>query len=234
MQNGLVKLLEAIIPAVPDIPWIRLMYTFPGYVKDPLIELMASERKILPYLDMPLQHADPNVLQTMRRPQDIIGVHDTLSRVRALMPEVALRTTFIIGYPGEDDKAFQNLINFVQAVRFDHIGVFPYSFEPGTPAETLGNPIPEHIKTERIEHLMKVQSEISLEKNQTFIGKTLDILIEGIDQENQISVGRSYRDAPEIDGLVIIEGIAPIGELVPVHITSAITHDLVGELVSSD
>ena len=231
IEHGLIKLLEAIIPAVPDIPWIRLMYTFPGYVTDPLIEFMAAEGQILPYLDMPLQHADPHVLMAMRRPKDVSAVHVTLSRVRNLMPEVALRTTFIIGYPGEDDKAFQNLIDFVQTIRFDHIGVFPYSFEPGTPAETLGNPIPEEVKTERIEHLMKIQSEISLEKNQEFIGKTLDVLIEGINHENHISIGRSYRDAPEIDGLVIIKGIAPIGELVPVYITSAITHDLVGELL---
>jgi ribosomal protein S12 methylthiotransferase len=111
------------------------------------------------------------------------------------------------------------------------MGVFPYSFEPGSPAEPLGDPIPEHVKIERLEHLMQIQGEISLERNQRFIGKILDVLIEGVDEENQISIGRSYRDAPEIDGLVVIEGLAPIGEIVPVKINSAITHDLVGELV---
>jgi ribosomal protein S12 methylthiotransferase len=126
------------------------------------------------------------------------------------------------------------LIKFIQEVRFDHVGVFPYSFEPGTPAEPLGNPIPEHVKVERLEYLMQVQGEISLERNQRFIGKTLDVLVEGVDEENQISIGRSYRDAPEIDGLVIVEGLATIGELVQVKINSAITHDLVGELITKE
>jgi len=231
MQDGITTLLENILKAVPDIPWIRLMYTFPGYVTEPLIQLMHDEPQILPYLDMPLQHADPDILRSMRRPSDVMGVRKTLSKIRSMMPDITLRTTFIVGYPGEDDKAFQNLVNFVQEVRFDHMGVFPYSFEPGSPAERLGDPIPEHVKIERLEHLMQIQGEISLERNQRFIGKILDVLIEGVDEENQISIGRSYRDAPEIDGLVVIEGLAPIGEIVPVKINSAITHDLVGELV---
>jgi ribosomal protein S12 methylthiotransferase len=151
-----------------------------------------------------------------------------------MMPDITLRTTFIVGYPGEDDKAFQNLVNFIEEVRFDHMGVFPYSFETGSPAEPLGDPIPEHVKIERLEHLMQIQGEISLERNQRFIGKTMDVLVEGVDEENQISIGRSYRDAPEIDGLVVVEGLAPIGEIVPVKINSAITHDLVGELVGQN
>jgi len=234
LRDGITTLLENILKAVPDIPWIRLMYTFPGYVTEPLIQLMHDESQILPYLDMPLQHADPEILRSMRRPSDISGVRKTLSYIRSIMPDITLRTTFIVGYPGEDEKAFQNLVNFVQEVRFDHMGVFPYSFETGSPAESLGDPIPEHVKIERIEHLMQIQGEISLERNQRFIGKTLDVLIEGVDEENQISIGRSYRDAPEIDGLVIIEGLAPIGEIVLVKINSAITHDLVGELAGKN
>jgi ribosomal protein S12 methylthiotransferase len=234
MDDGLTTLLGNIIKTVPDIPWIRLMYTFPGYVTEPLMQLMKSEPQILPYLDMPLQHADPGILRSMRRPRDITGVRKTLSQIRSVMPEVALRTTFIVGYPGEGDAAFQNLIEFIQEVRFDHVGVFPYSLEPGTPAEPLGDPIPEHVKVERLEYLMQVQGEISLERNQRFIGKTLDVLVEGVDEENQISIGRSYHDAPEIDGLVIVEGLAPIGELVQVKINSAITHDLVGELITKE
>lgn len=210
------------------------MYTFPGYVSEPLIQLMHNEPQILPYLDMPLQHADPDILRSMRRPRDVMGVRKTLSHIRSIMPEVALRTTFIVGYPGEDDAAFQNLINFIQEVRFDHVGAFPYSFEPGSPAEPLGDPIPEHVKVERLEYLMQVQGEISLEHNQKFIGRRLDVLVEGVDEDNEISIGRSYRDAPEIDGLVIIEGQAPIGEIVQVKINSAITHDLVGELVTKE
>lgn len=234
MKDGLSELLEKLIKQVPDIPWIRLMYTFPGYVNEPLINLMVSEPQILPYLDMPLQHADPGVLRAMRRPSNINAVIDSLTHIRTLIPEVALRTTFIIGYPGEDEIAFQNLIDFVRLIQFDHVGAFDYSFEPGAPSEPLGDPIPEHVKQERLEHLMQVQGEISLSRNQRFIDKTLDIIVEGVDEENQISIGRSYRDAPEIDGLVIIKGIAPVGELVSVQINSAITHDLVGKMVSTN
>jgi len=231
LQDGLTKLLKAILTAAPEIPWIRLMYTFPGFITDSLIQLMATEPQILPYLDIPLQHADPDVLRSMRRPTDVSGVRDTLSQIRSIIPQVSLRSTFIVGYPGEDEKAFQNLVNFIEAVQFDHVGIFPYSYEPGAPAEPLGDPIPEHIKTERVEHLMQIQADISLKRNQAFIGKNIDVLIEGVDEKNQISIGRSYRDAPEVDGLVIIEGIAPIGEIVQTRINSAITHDLVGRLI---
>jgi ribosomal protein S12 methylthiotransferase len=231
MQDGLVRLLEALLKTVLHIPWIRVMYAFPGYVTENLIQLMKSEPQILPYLDIPLQHADPAILRAMRRPSDVEMVYENLAHIRSVVEDIALRTTMIVGYPGEDDTSFQKLINFVRTVQFDHLGTFPYSFEPGSPAEPLGDPIPEHIKTERVEKLMQVQSEISLARNQTFIGKVLDVLIEGVDDENKISIGRSYRDAPEIDGLVLIEGSAPIGELVQVRVNSAITHDLVGKLV---
>jgi len=233
LQDGLTPLLEKIVRAVPDVPWIRLMYTFPGYVTEPLIQLMASEPQILPYLDMPLQHANKDILRSMHRPSDMHSVRKTLSHIRSVIEDVALRTTLIVGYPGEDEKAFQDLINFIQAVRFDHLGAFTYSYEPGTPAEPLGDPIPEHVKIERLEHLMQIQAEISLERNQQFVGKELNVLVEGADLDNNISIGRSYRDAPEIDGLVVIEGISAVGEMVQVKINSAITHDLVGELVQS-
>jgi ribosomal protein S12 methylthiotransferase len=231
MKDGLTTLLETLCKAIPGVPWIRLMYTFPGYVTESLIQLMASEPQILPYLDIPLQHADPHILRSMHRPSNILGVRKTLSHIRSVMEDVALRTTLIVGYPGEDEKSFQRLVNFIETVRFDHLGAFAYSYEPGTPAEPLGDPVPAHVKTTRLEHLMKVQAEISLERNQRFIGKTMEVLVEGVDEENQISIGRSYRDAPEIDGLVVIEGIAPIGELVQVRVNSAITHDLIGELI---
>ena len=233
MRDGLTVLLEALLKSVPDIPWIRLMYTFPGYVSETLIQLMKSEPQILPYLDMPLQHADPSILRSMRRPSDILAVRETLAHIRSRIEDITLRTTLIVGYPGEDQQSFQKLLDFVQTVRFDHLGTFPYSYEVGTPAEPLGDPVPEHIKTERVERIMQTQAEISLERNQRFIGRVLDVLVEGVDDENEISIGRSYRDAPEIDGLVLIEGLAPVGELVPVRINSAITHDLVGTLVES-
>jgi ribosomal protein S12 methylthiotransferase len=208
------------------------MYAFPGYISENLIQLIESEPQVLPYLDLPLQHADPKILKSMHRPSNVMNVRRTLSTMRSKINNIALRTTFIVGYPGEDAKSFQELINFMQYVRFDHVGAFPYSFEPGTPADHLGDPIPESVKMARLESLLEVQSEISLERNKRLIGKTLDVLIEGVDHENNISIGRSYRDAPEVDGLVVIEGNAPIGEIMKVKINSAITHDLVGELVS--
>jgi ribosomal protein S12 methylthiotransferase len=210
------------------------MYAFPGYVTTPLIDLMATEKQILPYLDLPLQHAEPKILRAMRRPTDIHKTRHLLSQIRSEVDNVALRTTFIVGYPGEDEAAFQNLVEFIQNVQFDHVGIFPYSFEPGSPAEPLGNPVPEHVKVQRLEYLMQIQAGISLERNQRFIGQVLDVLIEGVDEENRISIGRSYRDAPEIDGLVIVEGLAPVGEIVSVQVNSAITHDLVGEIVTRD
>ena len=231
LKEGLTGLLETLVKAVPDIPWIRLMYTFPGYITEPLMQLMASEKQILPYIDIPLQHADPRVLQAMRRPKDIHQVRQTLSRLREVVDDVTLRTTFIVGYPNEDETAFQNLLDFIRDVQFDHLGAFAYSFEPGAPAEPMGDPVPEDVKVARLETLMQVQGEISLAHNQSFIGQTMDVLIEGVDEENRISIGRSYRDAPEIDGLVVVEGLAPVGEIVKVSINSAMTHDLVGKLI---
>jgi len=230
MHDGLASLLETLIKAVPNIPWIRLMYAFPGYISDNLIDLMATEPQILPYLDLPLQHADPKILRSMKRPSDMSAVQNMLLRMRESIPNLTLRTTLIVGYSGEDEQSFQKLVDFIKAVEFDHLGTFSYSFEPGSPAEPLGDPIPQWIKEKRQERIMEIQSEISLKRNQHFIGKTLDILVEGVDQENFISIGRSFRDAPEIDGLVFVEGLAPIGELVPVKIKDAMTHDLIGEL----
>jgi len=232
MKDGLTSLLEKLVKVVPNVPWIRLMYTFPGYVTRPLIDLMASEPQLVPYLDMPLQHADPRILKAMHRPSQMDLVRDTLFAIRERMPEAALRTTFIVGYPGEDDLAFENLVRFTREIQFDHMGAFTYSFEKGAPAEPLGDPITDDQKIERLETLMQVQADISLSRNQQFIGKVLDVLVEGIDEENRIAIGRSYRDAPEVDGLVIIEDLAPLGEMVQVQVNSALTHDLVGNLVS--
>lgn len=221
-------LLRELTLAIPKVPWLRLLYTFPGYVSNDLIDLMSDHDQILPYLDMPLQHADKNVLQSMQRPSNIKWVKDTIEKMRKKMPDLSLRTTFIVGYPSEDDKAFQNLMDFVEEIRFDHIGAFTYSFEKGTPAETLGDPIPLKVKEERISALMTAQAQISTEINQSYIGKRMDVLIEGQDKEQHILIGRSKRDAPEIDGLMIVEGKGEIGDLLPVRINGALTHDLIG------
>lgn len=224
IKDGLATLLESMLPKIPQIPWIRVLYAYPGYVTDHLIDVMAKNQQMLHYFDIPLQHAHPDLLKSMKRPSDMDWVHKTLLKMRTAMPDLALRTTFIVGYPGETEEKFQTLLDFMEEVKFDHVGAFTFSFEPGTSSEPLGDPIPEEVKQERLERLMKLQEKISLGLNQRWIGKQLDVLIEG--QGDGISVGRSYRDAPEIDGLVIIEGELEEGEIVPVQITGAMTHDL--------
>ncbi|NMC79864.1 MAG: 30S ribosomal protein S12 methylthiotransferase RimO, partial [Chloroflexi bacterium] len=219
LKEGLSGLLSELVQRVPEIPWIRILYAYPGYVTERLMQVMAKHPQILPYLDMPLQHAHPDVLHRMRRPANMDWVYGTLAKMRQAMPDLALRTTFIVGYPGESEAEFQTLLDFVAEVKFDHVGVFPFSFEPGTTSEPLGDPIPAEVKQARIERLMRLQEEVSKARLQTLIGKTLPVLIEGCN--DGIAVGRSYRDAPEIDGLVFAEGEAPIGEIVPVQITGA-------------
>ncbi len=228
IKDGLASLLEQITRAAPRIPWIRLMYAYPGFVSDRLIEVMASNSQILPYLDIPLQHAHPETLRRMRRPANMDWVYQTIEKMRKAMPSLALRTTFIVGYPGETEVEFQTLCDFIQEIRFDHLGVFNFSFEPGTASEPLGDPIPEDVKEARRETLMRLQENISLSKNQTFVGKTLDVFVEGC--QDGISVGRSYRDAPEIDGMVFIENEIEPGQIVPVQIGGALVHDLTGRL----
>jgi ribosomal protein S12 methylthiotransferase len=229
MKDGLAQLLEQLLVAAPGIDWFRILYAYPGYVTDRLIQVMADNPRILPYLDMPLQHADPMVLRHMRRPANMDWVYRTLEKMRAAMPKLALRTTFIVGYPGEGEIEFQRLLDFIQDIRFDRVGAFEFSFEPGTTSEPLGDPVASEVKNERIERLMTLQQGISLSKNQALIGHTLDVLIEGYN--DGISVGRSYRDAPEIDGMVFVEGKAPVGQIVPVRITGAMAYDLTGILL---
>jgi ribosomal protein S12 methylthiotransferase len=241
IKNGLAKLLEKLAFEAPQIDWMRIMYAYPGYVTDRLIEVMASHPQIVPYLDMPLQHAHPMTLRRMRRPANMDWVHRTLEKMRAAIPGLALRTTFIVGYPGETEKEFQTLLDFVEEIRFDRVGAFQFSFEPGTTSESLGDPIPPQVKQERWERLMALQQGISLEKNQSLVGKKLDVLIEGqgrLEEDGDrgrmpgapISLGRTYRDAPEIDGMVIVEGEHQLGERLPVRITGAMAYDLHGRV----
>lgn len=232
IKDGLAVLLEQLTDSVPDMDWIRIMYAYPGYVTDRLIEVMATRKQVLPYLDMPLQHAHPKTLYRMRRPSNIDWAHRTLDKMRSQIKDLAIRTTFIVGYPGETDEEYQALYDFVKEIRFDRVGAFQFSFEPETTSAPLGDPIPDSVKLERYERLMELQQNISLQVNQSYVGKTLDVLIEGYD--NGISVGRSYRDAPEIDGMVLAEGKAKIGEIVPVRITGALAYDLTGTIVQPE
>ena len=226
MKDGLAILLEQLTTSVPDMDWIRIMYAYPGYVTDRLIDVMASSKQVLPYLDMPLQHADPKTLYRMKRPSNMEWVHKTLGKMRSKIQNLAIRTTFIVGYPGETEEEFQTLLDFVRDTRFDRAGAFQFSFEPGTSSEPLGDPVPPQVKEERYERLMELQQTISLQVNQSYVGKTLDVLVEGYN--DGISVGRSYRDAPEIDGYVMVEARLPVGAIVPVKISGAMVYDLTG------
>lgn len=229
LKDGLSQLLEKMVREVPAIPWIRLMYTFPGYITDRLIDLMASSQQILPYLDLPLQHAHPEVLKSMHRPSDMEWVRGTLAKMRLKIPALALRTTFIVGYPTETDERFSALLDFSREIRFDHLGAFTYSFEPGTRGATLGDPISEETKQERLQQLMQIQEEISLENNRAFVGREMQVIIDGAG--DGISIGRTYRDAPEVDGLVILAGETQAGSLVNARITQAMPHDFTAEII---
>ncbi|MBP7227645.1 MAG: 30S ribosomal protein S12 methylthiotransferase RimO [Longilinea sp.] len=229
LQDGLTQLLQQMLPQIPAVPWVRLLYAYPGFVSEQLIELMATQPQLLHYLDIPLQHAHPDVLRRMRRPADVDWTRRTVEKMRKAMPDLALRTTFIVGYPGETEAEFQTLLDFIAEMQFDRVGAFTFSFEPGTASEALGDPIPLALKQERLERLMLLQQEISLARNQALIGKTLDVLVEG--QTNDLVIGRSYRDAPEIDGLIFLEGGIPTGPFVRAQVTGALTHDLAGRIV---
>ena len=235
-RDALPDLLAALVAAV-RIPWLRLMYAHPQHVSHRLIETMASRPQICHYLDMPLQHAHPATLKHMRRPANVERVHRLIQDFRHAMPDIAIRTSFIVGYPGETEAEFRALETFVRQVRFDKVGVFVYSPERGTAAFDLPEPVPEELAQERYDRLMSLQQSISLARNQEQVGRVLDVLVEGFGeaeaeepgQDNKpISVGRSYRDAPEIDGLVLIHGQVEVGEMVPVQIAGAIEYDLIG------
>lgn len=227
-RDGLPGLVEAILAAAPDLRWLRLMYAYPGHVSERLIAVMASDPRVCHYLDLPLQHAHPGVLRRMKRPANVAQTRRLIADLRAAMPDLALRTSLIVGYPGETGPEFQALLEFVAETRFDRAGVFVYSPEEGTPSAALPNPVPEPVKAERRARLMALQQGISLELNRAQVGRTLEVLVEG--QGDGLSVGRSYRDAPEIDGLVLLPGQAMVGEMVAARITGAMEYDLIGEI----
>jgi ribosomal protein S12 methylthiotransferase len=228
-RHALPTLMEAILAAAPDLQWLRLMYAYPQHVTPRLIEIMARHPRICHYLDMPLQHGHPEVLRRMNRPHDVDEVQRLVADLREAMPDIALRTSFIVGYPGETEEEFSALLDFVAETAFDRVGVFTYSPEAGTRAVELPSQVPTKVKEERYARLMELQQGISLVRNQQVVGRVLEMLVEG--QGRGLSAGRSYRDAPEIDGLVLVEGKLPVGEMVPVRITGAMEYDLVGEPV---
>lgn len=209
--------------------WTRLHYVYPYPHVDNLLPLMA-EGKILPYLDIPFQHASPKILKDMRRPAHAEKVLERVRQWREQCPDIAIRSTFIVGFPGETEEEFETLLDFLEEAQLDRVGAFAYSAVEGAAANQLPNPVPETVKQERLERFMELQAEISANKLSSLIGKTLQVLVD--EAGDNLSIGRSYRDAPEIDGQVIIEGQElPVGEFVKVMITHADEHDLWGEPV---
>lgn len=228
-RDGLANLLEDLVREVPEMIWIRLMYAYPQHISPRLIEVMASHAQICHYIDLPLQHAHPAVLRRMRRPDQVDRVRALIDALREAMPDVALRTSFIVGYPGETEEEFAALEAFLEEIRFDRVGVFMYSREEGTDAARLPDQVPEEVKEERYHQLMQKQQAISLASNQAQVGRVLDVLVEG--SGDGVAVGRSYRDAPEIDGLVLVSGEYAPGTVLEVRVVEAMAYDLLGEVI---
>ncbi len=210
--------------------WIRLMYMYPSRVTEQLIETIAQSEVLVPYFDIPFQHASPDLLQRMGRPGDGQVYLDKLAQIRQMIPDAALRTSLIVGLPGETEEEFELLLDFVQEARFDRLGVFPYWPEPETRAAQMPDQVPPEVARERQEELVALQEQISLENNERLVGQKLRVLVER-EGTDGTWIGRSYRDAPEIDGEVILrsasEGIQPnIGEFVWATVTKAQVHDL--------
>lgn len=218
--------------AVKDLKWIRLMYLYPQSFTDELIEAMASLPKVLKYIDIPLQHISNKVLTDMNRHDSKESISCLINRIRAKMPEVCIRTAFIVGFPGENEQDFMELCEFVEEYCFDNVGIFTYSQEEDTVAAEMPNQIDEIIKQERYHQLMSIQAKISETKNQALEGLDLEVVIEGFDLEDKtVALARSYREAPEIDGCVYIEnaGAYQVGDFVQVEVLQGFTYEIVTE-----
>jgi ribosomal protein S12 methylthiotransferase len=225
----LAELLQAL--GKVDIPWIRMHYAYPTGMTPSVIQAIQETPNVLPYLDLPLQHSHPEILRAMNRPWQG-QVNDALiERIKTALPDAVLRTTFIVGFPGETEQHFEHLLQFVQRHEFDHAGVFTFSPEEGTPAYNLPNQLPQEVMEARRDALMAAQQPISLKKNQGAVGKVVDVLIEQEHPSTGERIGRSARFAPEVDGLVYVQGDAPLGTIVKVEITDADIYDLYGSVV---
>jgi ribosomal protein S12 methylthiotransferase len=234
--DALPDLIRAVLDAAPELHWLRLMYAYPGHITPQLIAVMASDPRVCHYLDLPLQHGHPSVLRRMARPSNTDRLLRTIEEMRRAMPDMAFRSTFIVGFPGETETEFRGLLDFVEALEFDKVGAFPFSAEPGTPAFAMPGQVPDAVKEERRARLMTVQKRISLVRNQAQVGRELDVLTEGVGelagQSGPVSLGRSYRDAPEVDGYVVLAGRFESGRMVRARITGALEYDLLGEAVT--
>ncbi len=230
-QPRLAELLTAL--GEVDVPWIRMHYSYPTGLTPKVIKAMQSTPNVLPYLDLPLQHSHPDLLRSMNRPWHGRVNDKIIEQIKTAIPDAVMRTTLIVGFPGETESQFQHLLEFVQRHEFDHVGVFTYSAEEGTPAYSLPDQIPEEVKEARKDAIMSLQQDISLRKNQAEIGKIVDVLIEQEHPETGELIGRSPRFAPDVDGVVYLkdpEGKASLGDILKVLITGADHYDLFGEI----
>lgn len=230
-EPRLAELLRAL--GAVDVPWIRMHYAYPTGLTPKVIAALQETPNVLPYLDLPLQHSHPEVLRSMNRPWQGQVNDAIIERIKAAIPQAVLRTTFIVGFPGETDEHFEHLLQFVQRHEFDHVGVFTFSPEEGTPAYSLPNQLPQSVMDARRDALMTAQQSISQRKNQAEIGKVVDVLIEQVHPETGELVGRSARFSPEVDGLVYVQGDAPLGSLIPVTINDADVYDLYGQVATA-
>ena len=212
---------------IEKIDWIRVHYAHPAHLSQRIIDSIANSDKVCNYLDMPVQHASDKILKSMKRGLNQKGIRDRIDRLRDSNPGIALRTTLIVGYPGETEEDYKELYQFVEEMKFDRLGVFTYSEEEGTTAADLDDNIPVEVKNERKNQIIELQHDISLERNESFIGKTLRVLVD--QSENNIGVGRTEYDSPEIDNIVNIEGRVEKGKFVNIQIESANEYELIGK-----
>lgn len=229
--TNLEKLLKN-LAKVKGLRWIRILYSYPkaDNFTDGLLELMAQEEKICPYLDLPIQHIDDEILKRMGRRVRSNEIRSLLQKIRTLLPKVSLRSSLIVGFPGEKENQFKALLDFVEEIQFDHLGAFKYSAEEGTPASRLPHSIPERVKEERLRTLMEIQKKISLKKYQEMVGQRRVVLVEGPQRERGVLRGRLQTQAPEIDGSVFLNGKARPGDWVEARMTQALPYDLVAQI----
>ena len=234
VASGLPGLLQMLSEAVGPETWLRLMYAYPSRVTPQLIETMARIPNVVHYLDVPLQHGSEETLRRMKRPHNVDRVLRFIEDLRAAMPDIVLRTSFIAGFPGETDAEFRELLDFAKAIKFDHAGCFTYSLQQWTGAFDMTEQIVDEVKHERRDRFMRQQQKIAAKRAKRFVGETLPMLVEGIGEDEDgdpVLAGRTYREAPEVDGMVFARGRAAIGDRVLVHIDEAADYDLFATVV---
>jgi len=230
-EPKLVELLRAL--GQVDIPWIRIHYAYPTGLTPKVLEAIGETSNVLPYLDLPLQHSHPEVLRAMNRPWQGQVNDSIMERIKLALPDAVLRTTFIVGFPGETEEHFKHLCQFIQRHQFDHVGIFTFSPEEGTPAYSLPNQLPQSVMDQRRDRLMMLQQPISRKQNQQSVGQVVNVLIEQENPDTGERIGRSPRFSPEVDGLVYVQGEARLGSIVPVAITGADIYDLYGHTATA-